>query len=167
MAENDVLVTFFSRTGNTRRIAEFIQQELGCDSFDIQVVDPYPTDYDATVERARRELDSDSRPDLAADLDNTNSYDTVFVGYPCWWGTMPMAVFTFMEAHDLSGKKIAPFCTHEGSRLGRSVKDISALCPRSTVLEALAVKGSTVDGARGEVSEWLRRIGITEAKANR
>ena len=167
MSNNRTLVIFFSRTGNTHVIADFIQKELDCDLFEIQVLDLYPKDYDATVDRARKELDGDFRPQLISGLDNIESYETVFVGYPCWWGTMPMAVFTFLEAHDLSGKKIAPFCTHEGSRLGRSVKDISALCPRSTVLEALAVKGSTVDGARSDVSEWLRRIGMTEAKANR
>jgi len=161
MASGNILVAFFSRTGNTRVIADFIHEELGCDAFEIKPADPYPKDYDATVDRARREQDGDYRPGLATELENTDSYDTVFVGYPNWWGTMPMAVFTFLEDHDLSGKTVVPFCTHEGSRLGRSVKDIAGLYPRSTMLDAIAVRGSAVQNARDDVSEWLQRIGMT------
>ena len=160
MARNNVLVAFFSRTGNTRVIADFIHEKLGCDIFEIKPVDPYPKDYDATVDRARRELDSDFRPELVEDIDDSGSYDTVFVGYPCWWGTMPMAVFTFLEDHNLSGKKVVPFCTHEGSALGHSVVDIKKLCPESTILEGLAIKGSTVNAAQGEVHDWLSKVGI-------
>ena len=167
MARNNILVAFFSRTGNTRVIADFIHEKLDCDIFEIKPVDPYPKDYNATVERAKREQDSDYRPELAIELENMDSYDTIFVGHPNWWGTMPMAVFTFLEEYDLSGKTIVPFCTHEGGRLGRSVKDITTLCPRSTLLDALAVRGSAAASARDDVSEWLRRIGMTEAQANR
>jgi flavodoxin len=99
---------------------------------------------------------------LAAKVENINSYDVVFVGYPDWWGTMPMAVFTFLEEYNFSGKTIVPFCTHEGSGLGRSVEDIRKLCPQSTIVEGLAVRGSSVKNAQNDVSDWLRKIGMIE-----
>jgi flavodoxin len=88
------------------------------------------------------------------------SYDVIFLGYPNWYGTMPMPVFTFLEEYNLSGKTIVPFCTHEGSGLGRSVTDIRKMCPQSTVLEGLAIRGSDVKDAQNEVTGWLRDIGM-------
>ena len=157
-----VLVAYFSHSGNTREIANQIQGSLGGDIFRIEAVKPYPDDYDAVVERAGQELHSGYRPALKARIEDIRSYDLVFVGYPNWWGTIPAPVRVFLTEDDLSGKIIAPFCTHEGSGLGRSVADIARLCPKSALLDGLAIRGSTAKTAQGKVSEWLRQVGILE-----
>jgi flavodoxin len=160
--ENNILVAYFSHTGNTREIANQIHERVGGDIFEIVTVDLYPNDYNACVDKAKQEQNDNSRPVLATKVEKMDSYDVVFVGYPIWWETMPMAVFTFLEEYDFSGKTIIPFCTHEGSDLGSSVEDIKKLCPQSTILEGLAVRGSNVNNAQNDVSEWLREIGMIE-----
>jgi len=145
--------------GNTEVVARMIQEATGSDRFRIETVNPYPEDYHKTTEVAKEEQRSNARPELTAHVENMNAYDMIFVGYPNWWGTMPMPVFTFLEEYDLAGKTIAPFCTHEGSSLGRSVADIKALCPQSTVRDGLAIRGSDVQRAQEQVSEWLCRLG--------
>jgi flavodoxin len=159
-----ILVAYFSHSGNTREIANQIHKKVGGDIFEIAGVKPYPDDYDECVKQARKELDSGYKPKLKTQIKNLGSYDMVFIGYPNWWGTFPAPVLTFITENDLSGKTIAPFCTHEGSRLGRSVGDIKRLCPKSTVLDGLAVRGTYVKQAQTEVSEWLREIGMMEKK---
>jgi flavodoxin len=159
---NNILVAYFSHSGNTREIANQIHERVGGDILEIVTVNPYPVDYDEVVDQARKEQADDYRPELATDVENMNSYDVVFVGYPNWFETMPMAVFSFLEEYDFSGKTIAPFCTHEGSRLGRSVEDIKRLCPQSTILDGLAIKGGDVKNAQDEVSDWLRELEMIE-----
>jgi flavodoxin len=157
-----ILVAYFSHSGNTRVIANQIRESVGGDIFEIVAVDPYSSDYDAVVEQARKELREEYRPKLKTKVENMESYNVVFVGYPIWWGTIPMPVATFSSEYDFSRKTIVPFCTHEGSRLGRSVTDITKLCPQSTILDGLAVRGRDVKNAQNEVSEWLRKIGMVE-----
>jgi flavodoxin len=159
MPTESVLVAFFSHSGNTRVIANQIHETVGGDVFRIVTVDPYPGDYNAVVDSAGREQKSNSRPALAEQVANMDPYDVVFVGYPIWWSTMPMAVFSFLEKHDFRGKKIVPFCTHEGSAWGRSIKDIGKICPEAVVLDGLAVRGGNVRTAKKEVQAWLERIG--------
>ena len=156
--KNNTLVAYFSHSGNTRVIANRIQEIVGGDLFEIVAVDPYPRDYDKVVAQARKELDEDYRPKLKTKVANMGSYNEIFVGYPSWWGTIPMPVATFLSEYDFSGKAIMPFCTNEGSGLGRSVTDIKGLCPKSTILDGLAVRGSSVKQAQNEVSGWLRKI---------
>lgn len=158
--ENNILVAYFSHSGNTRVIANQIHESVCGDIFEIVAVDPYPRDYNEVVEQARKELREEYRPKLKTIVEHMELYKVVFVGYPNWWGTMTMPVFTFLEGCDLSGKTIVPFCTHEGSGLGRSVSDIKKICPRSTVLDGLAIRGSGVKQAQNEVSAWLREIGM-------
>ena len=158
--EKKILVAYFSHTGNTRVIANQIHQSVGGDIYEIVTVDPYPDDYDTLVKKAKQEQQDNYRPKLAAKVENMDSYNVIFVGYPNWCDTMPMAVFTFLEEYNFSGKTIAPFCTHGGSALGRSVMDIKKLCPKSTILDGLAIKGSTVKTAQGDVSKWLHKIGM-------
>ncbi len=146
--------------GNTEVIALMIREAAGSDSFRIETVNPYPEDYRKATEVAKEELRANARPELTAHVENMTSYNVLFVGYPNWWGTMPMPVWTFLEEYDLTGKTIAPFCTHEGGSLGRSVTDIKALCPRSTILDGLAIRGSDVQRAKEQVSEWLCRLGV-------
>ena len=156
-----ILVAYFSHTGNTREIADQVHKSVGGDIFEIQSVKPYPHDYNAVVQQARQELDSGYKPALKTKCENIESYDLVFIGYPIWWGTVPAPVKTFLSEYDFSGKTIAPFCTHEGSGLGRSTADISKLCPKSTVLDGVAIRGSIVKTAQNKVSEWLGKIKIT------
>lgn len=159
---NNVLVAYFSHSGNTRVIANRIYENVGGDIFEIVTVDPYPRDYDEVVAQARKELNDEYRPKLKTKVENMGSCKVVFVGNPNWWGTIPRPVATFLSEYDFSGKTIAPFCTHEGSRLGRSVADIKELCPQSTILDGLAVRGGDVKNAQDEVSAWLRKIGMKE-----
>jgi flavodoxin len=154
------LIAYFSHSGNTHIIAREIQNNLGGDLFEIVTVTPYPQDYNTVVNVAKREQNANSRPKLAAKVENMASYNLVFIGYPNWWGTMPMAVFNFLEQYDFSGKTILPFCTHEGSQLGNSEKDIARLCPKATVLNGLAIRGSHVNAAQGSVANWLRQAGL-------
>jgi flavodoxin len=160
MKKVSALSAYFSHSGNTRVIAHQIHENIGGDIFEIVSVDPYPSDYDEVVEQARKELNKEYRPRLKTKVENMDSYNVVFVGYPCWWGTIPMPVATFLSEYDFSGKTIVPFCTHEGSSLGRSVMDIKKLCPQSTILDGLAVRGSDVKNVQNEVSEWLCEIGM-------
>jgi flavodoxin len=174
MTNNKVLIAYFSRAGNnyvggriadlpvgnTEVVAKMIQEMAKGDLFHIEAVNAYPADYTETTEVAQRELRTNARPKLTGHLDNMASYDVIFLGYPNWWGTMPMPVFTFLEEYDLSGKTIVPFCTHEGSGLGHSVSDVKRSCPKSTILEGLAIRGSSVKQAQNEVSEWLHKNGM-------
>lgn len=155
------LIAFFSKTNNTRSIAEHIQARIGGDLFHVDTKKPYPADYHETTRVARAEQDNNERPELAATIsaEDMKNYDVVFIGYPSWWGTMPMAMFTFLEQHDFSGKTIIPFCTHEGSGLGRGPSDIAKLVPGATLKEGLAVRGGSVGTAQNDVEQWLRQLG--------
>lgn len=157
-----ILVAYFSHSGNTKVIAETIQVNAGGDIFKIETVETYPDEYNVVVDVAKKEQNANSRPELATRVEDMGSYDIVFVGYPNWWGTIPMGVFSFLEGYDFSGKTIVPFCTHGGSALGRSDRDIKKLCPDSTVLGGLAVSGSSVRNAQSNVSTWLGKLGITK-----
>lgn len=146
--------------GNTEVVTKMIQKTMGGDLFRIEGVKAYPEGYKETTEVAQQELRANARPKLTGHVENMASYDVVFLGYPNWWGTMPMPVFTFLEGYDFSGKTIVPFCTHEGSGLGHSVTDLKKSCPKSIVLEGLDIRGSSVTNAQNDVSGWLRKIGM-------
>lgn len=156
----NILVAFFSHTGNTAVIAQYIQLHSGGDLCNIETVQSYPTDYNAVVNQARLEQDADTRPALTTVVGNMASYAVVFIGFPNWWNTFPMAVCTFLDTYDLSGKTLIPFCTHEGSGIGRSVSDLRRRCPDATVLEGMAIRGSSVKSAGHSVSAWLDRLAL-------
>ena len=156
-----ILVAYFSWSGNTRQIAEMVHERVGGDLVELRVVNPYPTEYRACTDQAKAEQNENARPALATEIADMSSYDTVFIGYPNWWGTIPMALFTFFEQYDFSGKRIIPFCTNEGSGLGRSTRDIAALCPEAALLEGLAVRGGSVGSAADDVASWIDRIGLS------
>ena len=158
--EGKALVAYFSKTGNTETIANMIAKQTGGELFKIETAAPYPDDYDETVDIAREEQDNDARPELSTHVEDMSQYDVIYLGYPNWWGTMPMAMFTFLEEYDFSGKTIIPFCTHGGSALGRSESDIAALAPDATLLEGFAVSGSAVDNAQADVEEWLSGLNV-------
>jgi flavodoxin len=159
-----ILVTYFSQTGNTREIALQIAAATGADVFEIVPEHAYPADYSAVVEQAKRELRSDFRPKLKTKAPNLGAYDVVFVGSPCWWGTVAPPVMTFLESQSLSGKTLVPFMTHEGSGMGKSIADIERLSPGAKVLDGKPFRGSGVKGARGEVIRWLKGLGLVPMK---
>jgi len=149
------------KVGNTEVVANMIQKMTGGDLFPIESVTAYPKDYTETTDVAKNELRAKARPKLTGRVENMKAYDVIFLGYPNWWGTMPMPVYTFLESYDLSGKTIVPFCTHEGSGMGRSEKDIAKACPKSTVLEGLAIHGTSASSAESKVSSWIDRLTMT------
>ena len=177
---NKVLIAYFSHEGeayaggkivtleigNTRVAAQMMEKMMGADVFRIETVKPYPYSHMETVTIAQTEQREDARPELKGNNINVEDYDTIVLGYPNWWGTMPMAVFTFLESHDFFGKTILPFCTHEGSALGNSESDIAELIPDAELLKGLAVRGQTAqnrqDEAREAVTDWLREGGFIE-----
>jgi flavodoxin len=142
--------------GNTAIIAEKIAQLTGGKLFEIDTVNPYPDDYIKATEVSRTELRKKFRPELTASVDDMNIYEFIYLGYPNWWGTMPMAVFTFLESYDFTGKTIVPFCTHEGSGLGSSERDIKRLCLGANVLTGIAIRGSSVTRADEDLITWLK-----------
>ncbi|MGA2090487.1 MAG: flavodoxin [Endomicrobiales bacterium] len=160
LTSKKILVVYFSHSGNTREIANQIHKKTGGDIFEIEPVNPYPRDYDTVVKQARHELDTGYRPALKTKISNINSYDAVFIGYPDWWSTIPAPVRVFLSENNFSGKTLVPFCTHGGSGFGRSITDIAQLCPKSTLLEGIAIRGSDVKTAQNKVSEWLQKIKI-------
>ncbi len=144
--------------GNTKVVAEKIREITGGDLFEIDTVKSYPLDYTEATHVAKDELNANVRPELSASLDNIDSYERVYLGYPNWWGTMPMAVFTFLESCDFSGKTIMPFCTHEGSGMGYSEQDIKKLCRNARVMPGLAIRGSSVANADSQLANWIRKF---------
>jgi len=155
-----ILIIYYSRTGNTREVANQIHQLVGGNLVAIETVAPYPSDYRETTKQAKRELESGYRPPIKTKIPDIASYDMVFVGSPNWWGTISMPVMTFLSENDLSGKTIAPFMTHGGSALGRSRADIERLCPKATILDGLAILGTSAKTSRQDVVAWLRSIGM-------
>lgn len=144
------------KKGNTEIVAEFIQKAVGGDLFEVETVKPYSEDYYVCVEEAQKELHANARPVLKRYPENFESYDIIFVGYPNWWGTMPMAMFTLLGNYDLRGKKIVPFCTNEGSGMGNSERDLKTLCKRATVAKGLAVRGSQCLESERKIADWAK-----------
>ena len=156
---SNILIAYFSQTGNTESIAGMIADETGGELFHLQTVETYPTDHMELISVAQEEQDANARPELTADVENFDDYDTVFIGYPNWWADMPMAVYTFLEAHDWEGKTVIPFCTHGGSGLSRTERSIAEICTGAEVLEGLAVRDTKIDGAGADVKAWLQGLG--------
>lgn len=142
-------------TGNTEIAAGMIADMTGADLFRIEQKEPYAKDYNECIAQAQEDQRSDARPELTSYPDSIDGYDVIYLGYPNYWSTMPMAVFTFLEHFDFSGKVIKPFCTHEGSGMGRSIEDIRRLCPDADVREGLAIHGGSVDRAKKDIENWL------------
>lgn len=155
-----ILISYFSRSGNTEKVAQEIERQTGGTLFEIVPEEPYPDDYDETVERFRRERDEDARPEVAGTVEGMDSYDIVFVGFPIWGGDIPYVVRTFLEQYDLDGKTVVPFCTHGGSRFGSSLGTLEGLCPDSEILEGYEVSGSSAGNVEDEISDWLKEIEI-------
>ena len=143
--------------GNTERVAEFIQKAVGGDLFEVETVKPYSDSYMTSIEEAKQELREKARPEIKGFPENFEEYDTIFVGYPNWWGTMPMCMFTLLEKFDLTGKTIIPFCTNEGSGMGSSERDLKALCKGAEVKAGLSVHGAEAENSENKVAAWAKK----------
>lgn len=143
--------------GNTERVAEFVQQAAGGDLFQIHTVEDYPADYYECIDLAKEEMQEGARPAIQDTVDATD-YDTIFLGYPNWWGTCPMCVFTFLDGLDLTGKRIVPFCTNEGSGMGASVRDLKRAYPEATVENGLSIHGAEAAQSHDMVVAWAKKM---------
>lgn len=144
------------KTGNTEIAAEMIAKLTGADTFKIEQVKSYAKDYNECIAQAQSDQRRDARPELKEYPDSIEDYEEVYLGYPNYWGTMPMAVFTFLEHFDFSGKKIHPFCTHEGSGMGRSERDIKRICPNAEVTAGLAIHGASAAQSEKSIEKWIK-----------
>lgn len=164
------LIAFFSRadenyfggamryikTGNTEVAVEKIRELLAADVYRIEMRQPYSPVYMTCIEEAKKDLREGARPELVSMPERIDDYDTVILAYPNYWGTMPMAVFTFLEAFDFSGKRILPLCTNEGSGMGKSERDIQKTCKGATVAAGLSISGSSVAESGPQIEKWLK-----------
>ena len=160
--DKKILIAYFSWSGNTRSIAEQIHRKVGGDLVEIEPVKAYSRDYNTCLDEARRDQDNKARPELKTRVTDMAQYDTVFLGYPNWWASIPMPVATFLEQYDFQGKTIVPFASHGGGRLGQSVSDIAKLSPRSTILEALSVSYGGGGSLPGDIDAWLDKTGLSK-----
>jgi len=168
-----ILVVYFSRTGenynvgnvevgNTAMVASYIKDYLNADSFEIVPVEKYPDSYDECTNLASKEKDDNARPQIEGKIENFDSYDTVFVGYPIWWGDLPMIMYTFMEDYDFNGKNVIPFNTHEGSGNAGTYDTIQSKLPNAKVnTNGLALDGKTArsDDGKTQTLDWLKELG--------
>ncbi len=155
-----ILVAYFSWSGNTRQMAQMIQEETDGELFEISPAVPYTDDYDTLLDVAQQEQADNARPELAGQVENWDSYDIVFVGYPDWWSDAPMLIYSFLESYDWEGKTLIPFCTSGGSGFGRSLDQIPDSVPGATVLEGLHVSGSSVDSAGEDIAAWIDSLNL-------
>lgn len=158
--DKKTLIIYFSHSGNTEYFANEINLRVKGDMHKIITVQGYPDDYDTTVDIAKKEQNDNFRPKLTSKAPNLSEYENIFIGYPNWWGTLPMALFTFFEENDFSGKNLIPFTTHEGSYFGRSLGDLEKLNPNATILEGLEIRGRSVksSSAKNNIDSWLKKL---------
>ena len=142
--------------GNTEVVASMICELTGADLFKIEQKEPYSKDYNECIAQAQADQRKNARPKLKKCLEKIDEYDVIYLGYPNYWSTMPMAVFTFLEQFDFSGKTIKPFCTHEGSGLGGSVSDIKKMCHAAKVENGVAIHGGGVKRSRKDIEKWIQ-----------
>lgn len=159
--ESNVLIAYFSWSGNTEAVAQEIQNQTGADLFEIVPAEPYTDDYDELLDIAQEEQSSDARPAIADTVD-LSGYDTVYLGFPNWWGDMPMIIYTFFDEYDLSGKTIAPFNTSGGSGFSDSLDTIAEMEPDAQITEGLSLGSSEAEDCADAVSGWLSSIGLAE-----
>ena len=168
------LIAFFSRAdenyfsgamryvkvGNTEIVCDIIKDLTGADSFKIEMKDPYSPVYMTCIEEAKKDLRAKARPELISLPESIDAYDTVILAYPNYWGTMPMVVYTFLEAFDFTGKTILPLCTNEGSGMGGSEREIKKTCPGAVVKNGLPITGSQAERSQASVQKWLSANGL-------
>lgn len=168
------LIAFFSRAdenyfsgamryvkvGNTEIVCNLMKEMIPADTFRIEMKHPYSPVYMTCIEEAKKDLREKARPELVASPDSIDAYDTVILAYPNYWGTMPMAVVTFLEQYDFTGKTILPLCTNEGSGMGSSERDIKKYAPGAIVKNGLSIVGSNAGSSGDAVRRWLKTNGL-------
>lgn len=159
-----ILIVYFSHTGNTRAVARQIHSLVGGDLLELQTAQSYPTNHADTVRQAERECEDNFRPQLSTCfLETMNEYDVIFVGYPVWAYTMPMALYSFFERFTFPGKTIVPFSTHMGSGLADGPEQIARLCPQARVLEGIAIRGNRAAESQEAIEHWLRQLRLPDS----
>lgn len=156
------LVVYFSWSGNTENVAKSIQTQTDADIFEIVPATPYSDDYDTVVDLAQEEQRNNARPAISNSIESIEQYDVIYVGFPNWWGDMPMILYTFFDTYDLSGKTVALFCTSGGSGLSGTVNEVKILEPNATVTEGLHIGSGSSSNPDSAVSEWLNDIGLAK-----
>ncbi len=165
-SHGNILIAYFSWSGNTRGIAEEIRHQTGADLFEIIPVPAYSDDYNTVLMQAQHDQHEHARPTLAGQLPDMDAYDTILLGYPNWWASIPMPVATFLESCDFSGKTILPFCSHGGGRFGQSLTAIAKLAPDATLAPGLSVHYSGGFSLAGDIRTWLESQGILTGQSN-
>ena len=179
--KNSILIVYLTRTGNTKAVAEMIQENTGGDLVALELETPYPKDYQTTVKQVAEENEKGYLPPLRTKIDDIQKYQTIFLGFPTWGMQLPPPMKSFLKQYDLSGKTVIPFNTNAGYGVGSSFQTVKELCPKSTFLEGFEIKGGVErDGilfvmegekqveARTKVKEWLQKIGIiTRSQSNK
>ena len=159
-SESMVLIAYFSWSGNTKQLAEMIQEQMGGELFEIEPETPYTDDINELSGISLQEQRDNIRPALSSAAPDISQYDVIFVGFPNWWNNMPMPVFTFLEEYNFSGKTVIPFTTYGNGVWGKSVDSIRATLPDVTILDGLAIQEHELQDASSEVSEWLQGLGL-------
>lgn len=159
-AGSEALIAYFSWSGNTEQVAQMIAEQTGADLFKIEPATPYTDDYNALLDIARQEQADNARPELAAQVENWENYDVIFVGYPNWWSDAPMAVYTFLESYDLKGKTLVPFNTSASGGFGRSLSGLEESASGATILDGISFTERTLGDAQSEVIAWLDGLGL-------
>lgn len=158
----NALVVYFSWSGNTENVAKAIQSQTDSDIFEIVPATPYSDDYNTVLDVAREEQRSNARPAISGSIENIEQYDVIYVGFPNWWGDMPMILYTFFDTYDLSGKTVALFCTSGGSGLSGTVNEVKSLEPNATVTQGLHIGSGSSSNPDNGVSEWLNALGLAK-----
>jgi flavodoxin len=153
-----ILIAYFTWSGNTKIAAQEIQKSVGGTLFEIKPANVYPKDFQKCIDAAKEEKEKNARPALSSKVKDIDSYDVIFVGYPNWWGTIPMPIASFLEQYDLSGKIIIPFCTHGSGGAGKSFEDIKKLCSKSKILDGFSINGSKVKDAQKDIEKWIEKM---------
>ena len=150
----------YVKVGNTEIVVNLMKDLIDADTFKIEMKSPYSPVYMTCIEEAKKDLRSKARPELASYPDGIDGYDTVILAYPNYWGTIPMAVATFLERYDFTGKAILPLCTNEGSGMGGSERTIKQCAPGAEVKKGLPITGSRAADSKADVKRWLAANGL-------
>lgn len=159
-SSDNVLIAYFSWSGNTETLANMIHEKVGGELYEITTVTPYTDDYDDLLDQAQQEQRDDTRPEIANHIDNFEKYEVVFVGYPNWWSDTPMAILSFLEQYNFTGKTVVPFCTHGSGGFGSSIKSITDSASKANILDGFEVSGSSVESANDDVIKWIDGLNL-------
>ena len=160
VASASINVNGSSYKGNVAIMADYIKNATGGDLFSIVTTEYYPTQYRDSTNTAKEEQNDNARPELSSHVENMEDYDTVFLGFPDWWGGLPMPVYTFLEEYDFAGKTIIPFASHEGSGLGNGPSEIAEICPDAQIMDGFVARGTEVSSSRDDIEKWIDGLNL-------